>query len=52
MHHVDPLGVFQARMVSMMLECSTGELLARAAFMHHEDKAHDALMHHTVLIGA
>ena len=35
----------------MMLECSTGELLARAAFMHHDDQGYDALMHHAVLKG-
>ena len=35
----------------MMLECSTGELLARDAFMHHDDQGHDALMHHAVLSG-
>ena len=32
----------------MMLECSTGELLARAAFMHHDDQGHDALRHYAV----
>ena len=35
----------------MMHECSPGELLARAAFMHHVDQGHDALMHHAVLKG-
>ena len=35
----------------MMLECSTGELLARAAFMHHDDQRYDALRHHAVLKG-
>ena len=33
----------------MMLEYSTGELPARAAFMHHDDQGHDALMHYAVL---
>ena len=32
----------------MMLEC---ELLARAAFMHHEDQGHDAIRHDAVLTG-
>ena len=31
-------GVYQPRRVGMMHECSTGELLAGAAFMHHDDK--------------
>ena len=35
MHHDEPLGEIQPCRVSMMLECSTAELLARAAFMHH-----------------
>ena len=35
----------------MMLECSTGELLARAAFMHHDDQGHDALRHDAALKG-
>ena len=40
-------------MVGMMLECSTGvtELLARAAFMHHDDGGHEALRYHAVLRG-
>ena len=56
MHHADPSDVTQPHRVSMMLECSIGELLAgkllaRAAFMHHEDQGHDALRHHTALKG-
>ena len=50
-HHADPTGVSQSRRVVMMLECSTGELLARAAFMHHADQGHDALRYHAVLKG-
>ena len=38
-------------MVGMMLECSPGELLARDAFMHHDDHGHDASMHYAVLKG-
>ena len=33
----------------MMLECSTGELLGRAAFMRHDYQWHDALRHDVVL---
>ena len=35
----------------MMLECSTGELLARAALMHHDDQGYHALRYHAVLKG-
>ena len=42
-HHADLSGVSQPRRVSMMLDCSTGELLARAAFMHHDDQRPDTL---------
>ena len=35
----------------MMLEYSTGELLARAAFMHHDDHGHDAFRYDAVLKG-
>ena len=37
--------------IGMMLEGSADELLARAAFMHHDDQGQDALMHHAVLKG-
>ena len=50
MHHADPSGVCQCR-VGMMLECSTGELLARGAFLHHDDQGHNALMHYAALKG-
>ena len=33
----------------MMFECITGELLARGAFMHYDDRGHDALRHDAVL---
>ena len=49
MYHANPMGVSQSRRVGMMLKCSTGELLTSAAFMHHDDKGNDALMHHSVL---
>ena len=35
----------------MMLECSLGELLARAAFMPHDNQGHDVLIHYVVLKG-
>ena len=31
-HHADPSGVYQRCGVGMILECSSGELLARAVF--------------------
>ena len=37
-------GVYQPRRRGMMHECSTGDLLARAAFMNH-DKVHSTLQH-------
>ena len=37
MHCASSLEVYQ------MLECSTGESLARAAFVYHDDKRHSAL---------
>ena len=42
MHHADPLGKNRPHIVRMMLESITGEFLAKAAFMHHDDKAHNA----------
>ena len=42
MHHVDPMAVYQPRRVVMMHECSPGELLGRAAFIHHDDRWHSA----------
>ena len=38
-------------MVDMMLECSTGELLTRASFMHPDDQGHDLSRHYAVLTG-
>ena len=37
-YHTDPLGVYHTQRVCIMNEYSSGELLSRAAFMHHEDK--------------
>ena len=51
MHHTNPLGVYQTRMVGMMLQFSPGELRARAALMHHADKGHSALKHHAAFKG-
>ena len=50
-HHADPSGVSQPHRVGMMLEYSSGDLIARAAFMHHDDQGHDVLRHHAVLKG-
>ena len=41
----------QPHKVDMMLECSPGELLARAAFMHHDNHGHAALMRYAILKG-
>ena len=35
----------------MMLECSHGESLARAAFTHHDDKEHRVSKHYVDLKG-
>ena len=35
----------------MMHQCSPGELLSRAALVHHDDQGHDALRHHAILKG-
>ena len=50
-HHADPSAVSQPPRVGMMLECSPGELLARAAFMHHDYQGHYVLRHDAVLNG-
>ena len=50
-HYADSLGVSRPQRVIMMLECCTGELLARAEFMHNDKQGHDALMHHAILQG-
>ena len=41
----------QPHKVGMMLKCSPGQLLARVAFMHHDDQGHDELRHDAVLKG-
>ena len=51
MHHAHPSGVSQTRIVGVMLECSTGKVLTRAAFTHHDDQGHDALMHYAAVKG-
>ena len=35
----------------MVSECSTGELLTGAAFMHHYDKRYNVLKHYAALKG-
>ena len=44
-----PLGVAQSHWAVRMLVCSTGYLLTRASFMHHDDQGKDALMHYAAL---
>ena len=51
MQRCDPLGMYRTHMVSMILECSSGELLTSAAFMHHNGKGPDALEHSAALKG-
>ena len=43
--------VYQSHRICMMLECSTREVLPRAALMHLDDKGYKALKHLTVLKG-
>ena len=43
-----PTGMYQLRMGGMMLY---DELLARVAFMHHDDKGHHTLKHYEALTG-
>ena len=50
-HHANLSGVSQSHTVSAMIEYSTDDLLSGAAFMHHDDKGHDALRYHAVLEG-
>ena len=47
--YVKAFGVSEPRRVGMMPECSTGNVLGRAAFMHHDDQGHDALMYYADL---
>ena len=51
MHHTDHSGLSQPPKVGMMLQCSPGELLTRAAFMHHDDQGHGALINYAVIKG-
>ena len=48
MHHANPVGVYQCHRVGMMLECSTGVLLAMAIFNHQDEKGHNRLNHYAV----
>ena len=50
-HYADTSEVSQLRRVGIILECSTGELIARLAIKHHNDQWHDTLMHYAVLKG-
>ena len=51
LHHADPSGLGQSRRVIMMLECSCGELLTRAAFIHYDNKGLNSLKHYAALKG-
>ena len=51
MHHADPLGVYQTQSAGTILECSTGELITRATFTHHDNQGHTALKHYAALKG-
>ena len=44
MHHADSLGVYPLCRVGMILECRPGELIARTACMHHDDRGHTTLI--------
>ena len=50
-HHAEPTGLIHSRRIGMMHECSAGELLARAAFMRHDDEGHSILKRYAVLKG-
>ena len=50
MYHVDPSRVCQTHWVGMIFEC-TGELLDRAAIMHHDNKGYSALKPYETLKG-
>ena len=49
MHRTESLGVYQRRRVGIILEYNPGELLARAAHMHHDDKEYNDLKHYASL---
>ena len=51
MHYNDSLGVYHTPSIGTMLECSTGELLTSAAFMHHEIRCILILEHYVALEG-
>ena len=42
---------FHFHIIIMMHKCSTAKKPARAAFMHHDDKGHNAWKHYTALKG-
>ena len=45
MYYAYPSGVYLPSRVDMLLECRSGELIARAAFMCHDNKGHYVLKH-------
>ena len=50
MYHANPSGVYQTHRVGMMLECRN-IAMAGAAFMHLDDKGHNALKNYAALNG-
>ena len=40
MHHAEPSGVYQRHRVGTMLKYSPGELIAKTAFTHRQDRGH------------
>ena len=51
MHHADPTWLIHTRRVIVIHEYSAGEVLTRAAFMHHEDNGHGTLKYYAVVKG-
>ena len=51
MNHTEPTGKYQPRSVGTMFKWSIGELLPNVAFVHHNDKGHDALKRYAALKG-
>ena len=46
---IRPLGVYQPRMVDIMFECSSSELLTGAVSKYHADHGHDASMQYATI---
>ena len=51
-HLAHPPGLYNIYLwVGMMFEYRTGELLAKAAFLYHDDKRHGVLKHYAAIKG-